>query len=59
MEVLNNYAVTQKMSQILGEEVPNTFVQRVKCLFPTLQYVEVYRVGDSISGFGAWTKINK
>lgn len=59
MEVLNNYAVVQKMSQILGEEVPTTFVQRVKCVFPTLEYVEVYRIGNSIYGFGGWTKINK
>lgn len=58
MEVLNNYAVTKYMAQILDKEIPKTIIQRAKCVLSTSQYIEIYRmkIGDEV--FSAWTKIN-
>ena len=58
IEVLNNYAVTKYITQITGGDLPKTIIQRAKCVFPTYQYIEIYRTKIGDEDFGAWTKIN-
>ena len=57
MEVLNNYAVTKYIMQNTGVEIPKTIIQRAKCVFPTYQYIEIYRMDMGDNGFSAWSKI--
>ena len=58
MEVQNNYAVVEKFSEMVGEQVPHTIVQRVKFVSVNGSAVEVKRVcvEDSWSN---WKKINQ
>ncbi|MBR5323492.1 MAG: DUF5040 domain-containing protein [Muribaculaceae bacterium] len=58
MEVQNNYAVIEKFSEMVGDAVPHTIVQRVKFVAVNSNAVEVKRVcTDGI--WGNWTKINQ
>ena len=57
MEVLNNYAVAKYITQITGGDLPKTIIQRAKCVFPTSQYIEIYRMKVGDEDFDAWSKI--
>ena len=58
MEVLNNSEIEQKLSQIIGEEIGTTIVQRIKCVTLTRNYFELYRIIDVIEGVcSSWEKI--
>ena len=57
MEVQNNYAVIEKFSEMIGDAVPHTIVQRVKFVAVSSNAVEVKRVcTDGI--WGNWKIIN-
>ena len=58
MEVQNNYAVIEKFSEIVGEVVPHTIVQRVKFVAVNGNAVEVKRVCTEDS-WSNWIKINQ
>lgn len=58
MEVQNNYAVIEKFSEMVGEVVPHTIVQRVKFVAVNGNAVEVKRVCAEDS-WSNWININQ